>query len=61
MRDIQKLNTAKIQTGWHSCWMENPKLKKDKIELYKMDEKTKIMEKSAKKSKTIIKLSAKKK
>lgn len=45
----------------HSCWIENPKLKKDKIELYKMDEKTKIMEKSSKKSKTIIKLSAKKK
>ncbi len=41
--------------------MERPKLKKDKIELFKMDIKTKIMEKSGKKSKTIIKLSAKKK
>ncbi len=37
----------------HNCWMENPKLKKDKIELYTMDVKTKIMEKITKKSKTI--------
>lgn len=37
----------------NNCWMDKPKLKKDKIELYKMDIKTKIMEKINKKSKII--------
>ncbi len=37
----------------HNCWIENPKLKKDKLDLYTMDVKTKIMEKSGKKSKII--------
>ncbi len=60
MHVIQKLmNTDKIHTGWHNCWMDKPKLKKDKIELFKLDMKTKMMEKSTKKSKTILSIKKK--